>query len=170
MVIAYRKGERVFQLVKMLFALPLLPAAHISPAFEYLKEKSDDSDATQQLLSYIFKNWITSSLWPVEAWSVYKEPIRTNNDVEGWHRRINSRAAKSQLPFYMLITLLHNEAVWLTVQVNLLSANNLKTYQRKKYRQMQGKIFALWEMYEEENITTSSFLSRAAHLYRPTVS
>ena len=91
--------------------------------------------------------------------------------MEGWHRRINSKKkAKSQLPFYMLITLLHNEAVWLTVQVNLLSANNLKTYQRKKYRQMQGKIFALWERYEEENITTCSFLSRAAHLYRPTVS
>ena len=37
--------------------------------------------------------------------------IRTNNDIEGWHLGLNRRAAgKSQLPLYLLISLLYREA------------------------------------------------------------
>ena len=45
------------------------------------------------------------------AWSVYMEPARTNNDLEGWHNGLNRRAKdKSQLPLYLLIQLLHKES------------------------------------------------------------
>ena len=37
---------------------------------------------------------------------------RTNNDVEGWHFRLNRQASgKSQLSFYILVKLLHKEAL-----------------------------------------------------------
>jgi hypothetical protein len=41
------------------------------------------------LTKYIEKTWITSSVWPVHSWSVFMRPTRTNNDVEGWHHRLN---------------------------------------------------------------------------------
>ena len=42
---------------------------------------------------------------------VKQSSIMTNNGIEGWHLGLNRRAAgKSQLPLYLLISLLHREA------------------------------------------------------------
>ncbi|XP_078676410.1 uncharacterized protein LOC144913542 [Branchiostoma floridae x Branchiostoma belcheri] len=37
------------------------------------------------------------------------QSVRTNNDVEGWHTRLNLKAKKAALPLYLLIDLLHRE-------------------------------------------------------------
>ena len=53
--------------------------------------------------------WITSSvpgwtvdstMWLPSAWSAFKQPARTNNDVEGWHAHLNSRANHGQMNMY----------------------------------------------------------------------
>lgn len=43
--------------------------------------------------------------------------IRTNNDVEGWHCRLNHKAKRASLNMYLLINLLHEES--LLVDINL---------------------------------------------------
>ena len=72
------------------------------------------------------KTWIRNSVWNVESWCVFNLSVRTNNDVEGWHRRLNYRANKANLPLYTLINLLYKEA-----ELVVLS-------------QMQGKLFSFW--------------------------
>ena len=48
--------------------------------------------------------------------------IRTNNDIEGWHNRMNQRASsRRQLQFYLLVKLLHSEAMLVELQVELVS-------------------------------------------------
>ena len=48
--------------------------------------------------------------------------IRTNNDIEGWHNRMNQRASfRRQLQFYLLVKLLHSEAMPVELQVELVS-------------------------------------------------
>ena len=43
--------------------------------------------------------------------SVFYRFIRTNNHIEGWHRRLNSKARRrSNLELYLLLKLLANEA------------------------------------------------------------
>jgi len=37
------------------------------------------------------RQWISSTTWPPTTWSVFRQPVRTNNDVEGWHCRLNDR-------------------------------------------------------------------------------
>ena len=42
------------------------------------------------------------------SWSVYGRPIRTNNDIEGWHKRLNNMAHSQQsVNLYKLVDLLH---------------------------------------------------------------
>ena len=48
---------------------------------------------------------------PTKDWSVYGQAIRTNNDFEGWHNGLNSRASgRNNLPFYLLMQFLKREA------------------------------------------------------------
>ena len=168
LVPAYKKKASTYQLIKMLFDLPLLPANQIQPAFNLLRETTT-TDRLQQLMSYIDKTWMTSTVWTIDTWSMYREPVRTNNKVKGWHHRINSKASRTNLQLYLLVPLLHHEAEYAEHQVHLLNNNNLRRYQRKKYRQLQGQIFELWENYDETNMTTSQFLRKAGSLYQPTL-
>jgi len=62
--------------------------SHIAQAFQYVRRRSDDADL-QPLFEYVRRTWIESEQWPPASWSVYRVTVRTNDDVEGWHRRLN---------------------------------------------------------------------------------
>ena len=69
------------------------------------------------LLNYVEDNWLLSTVWQVSSWSVFGQTVRTNNDCEGWHHRINGRAKKGNLQFNLLILLLYREVSVLPTQI-----------------------------------------------------
>lgn len=96
------------------------------------------------------------------------QPVRTNNDVEGYHRRLNAAATRGSLPFYVLIELLGREAAMVELQAKLVSEDKLKRHQRKKYAHLQGRMFKYWNEYVEGSRSTSSLLRACSRLYGPT--
>ncbi|KAJ8031852.1 hypothetical protein HOLleu_25188 [Holothuria leucospilota] len=130
--------QRVFPDVTLqgrLIALPFLPHEFIPEMFHYLKRLAE-SDAIKGVVNYIENTWINGP-WPPSAWSVFMQSVRTNNDVEGWHNRLNCHAnGRCQLPFYLLIDLLHKEARLTSIQVRLLSDRKLRRIQKRKYREL----------------------------------
>ena len=106
--------------------------------------------------------------WRPSCWSVYLRSVRTNNDVEGWHHGLNRRChGKTQLPFYVLIQLLHEEAKLVSLQIRLVSERKLKRMQRSVYRQLQSRIFTLWKKYKSGERTSKQLLRACARLYGP---
>ncbi|KAL5015438.1 hypothetical protein ScPMuIL_009708 [Solemya velum] len=112
---AYNERDSVYKFLRKVFALPLLPAEHILPTFTKLEEKATN-DRIKDVMTYIKETWITSTVWTIPSWSVFGQHIRTNNDVEGWHNRLNQKAKKGNLQFYLLLTLLYQEARQLPVK------------------------------------------------------
>ena len=148
-------------------ALPFLPEDQISRAFRKLKRKAA-TRPLQEFAEYVENTWITSTTWPPASWSVNLQAVRTNNDVEGWHYGLNRRAqGKSQLPLYMLIMLLHEESRLTSLQIRLVSERKLCRIQRKTYRQLQSKIFTLWDLYENGEKSVEQLLRACSHLYGP---
>ncbi len=85
--------------------------------------------------------------------------------VLGWLRGLNHRANGSALPFYIMVPLLRTEANDVDIQVRLVSENLLTRNQRTKYRRVHGRIFEIWDKYEDDdNYTTSKLLREASHL------
>ena len=115
-----------------MMALPYLPEKEICPMFRRL-ERDASTPELMDLASYMASTWIVeTSEWPPSSWSAYMRSIRTNNDVEGWHLRLNRQASgKSQLPFYLLVKLLHKEALLTSLQIRLVS--------EKKFGGSRGK-------------------------------
>ncbi|KAH3870968.1 hypothetical protein DPMN_034162 [Dreissena polymorpha] len=70
--------------------------------------------------------------------------VRTNNDVEGWHNRLNRRAKKGNLSFYLLITLLFDEANEVPMQCKLLKEKKFQRHQSRQTRATQGSLCAAW--------------------------
>ncbi len=166
--VAYTTRDSVYTLLRKVFALPLLPAEDIRPAYDSLRSKVDpDATALLTFFDYLEATWIRSELWPIPSWSVYGRSIRTNNDVEGYHNRLNRRAKKGNLSFYLLVTLLYHESRDIPLQCKLVKEKKLRRQQRKSAKQTQGRLMQLWEDYGAHRLTTSELLSRCGKIYGP---
>ena len=138
-------------------ALPFLPETEIVRMFTHLQGEANNAPL-QMFAPYIECTWIGGS-WSPSDWCGYKQSVRTNNDVEGWHHGLHCRTSRrQQLPLYLLINLLHHEAQLTALHIRLVSARKLTRIQRKKYRQLQARIFDLWEEYENNNKTARQLL------------
>ena len=153
----YNTHNSTYKYIKKLMALPFLPHEQITPSFTALEEQAS-TQQLQDLVRYMRSTWIESTVWPPSSWSIYMRAVRTNNDVEGWHRRINSQAARAQLQFYLLVPLLHREASIVQIQMRLVSEGKLKRYQRKTYKNLQTKIFAHWDSFVSGDKSVSALL------------
>ena len=106
------------------------------------------------------------------------QSIRTNSDIGGWHHTLNRRAAgRCGLPLYVFVALLHKEAGLVSVQIHLVSERKLKRMQRATYREVQRRLFELWEAFGPltlfksinnitNKITHHTLRMRALHLNR----
>ena len=111
--------------------------------FEQLKTQVPDSNKIQEVMSYIESQWIDKTTFNIHSWSVYKQEVRTNNDVEGWHHKLNSSAKHAALNLYKLIDILHNEAIDVQYACRFVedgvlsrrqhSANNIHKNARRTY-------------------------------------
>ena len=151
--------------------LPFLPAVKIPRVFERLKAQAS-SAPLEDFMDYVASQWIFNAFWCPENWSVFKQCVRTNNDIEGRHHRINRCAnGKSHIPFYVLVGVLHQEAEITTIHIHLVSEKKLKRNQRRGYRMVQGWIFQLWEQYETGERSKWGLLKDCANLnYGPAIS
>ena len=143
-------------------ALCCMPSSHIRPLFFHLAQAAE-SEPFQKLIKYVRDSWIESSTFVPETWSVFGLPFRTNNDVEGWHHRL-IRKAKPQTPFYLLIQVLYEKASDISLNVELLSNKKLQRRLRKKYVELNKKIFKLWKRYSRGDISTKKLLKACSCL------
>ena len=116
-------------------------------------------DVVKQFMGYVERQWIVSEFFQPRRWCIFKEDVRTNNDVEGWHRRLNYNAKRGKLQFYLLKELLHKEGSYVTVQTKLLSDGKLKRNQSKKNRKIQKAVKKMWKRYTRNRLSLNNLLS-----------
>ena len=92
---AYTERKGLYSFIRKVLALPFLPHEHIATSFTQLTEESQVTDDKRlaALMEYVRVTWLDNTVWSVGNWCVFMQPIRTNNDVEGWHRRLKNHPA-----------------------------------------------------------------------------
>jgi len=166
LAVEYRENRSVYRLCRKLMSLPLVPQCEIPALFSHLKQQAL-TDALRRLFDYVDSTWVHTDVWPPSSWSAFRRPIRTNNDVEGWHYRLNRRARSCHLSLYVLIRLLHDETVVSSKQLKLVTDRKLSRSQKKKYRELHSKLYNLWEEYEAGSKSARKLLSACAFIYGP---
>ena len=168
MSVAYRDDQGTRDVCRKLLTLTLIPQDTISGMFEQLAERAT-TPGLRDLFQYVRVTWIESALWPPSAWSVFGKAVRTNNDVEGWHRRINERARHGQLTLYLLVTVLHEEPQLVSIQSRLVSEHILKRHQRVTYLRYQARPFKLWQQYSADERSVTQLLAACAKAHGPII-
>ena len=142
------------------------PACHGPSNDGALGELEDEAttDVQQKLCSYVRSTWVDSTVWPASSLSVFRRRIRTNNDVEGWHRRLNVKAVRGQLNLYMLIDLLAAEASLVDHEVRLLKESALIRWQRGSFVTATARLFRIWNRLATKERNIRQTLRAAAHV------
>ena len=153
----------ISRIIRKLMTLNILPPEKIKPMFQAIMDQA--AGPLLDLCEYMKKQWIDSSIFQTECWSVYMQTITTNNETEGWNRRIELKAdGKIGLNVYELIQLLFSEASLLPLNVELLCQDKLRNYQRRQHKESQTRIFGLWHEYENRAINTRELLAHGADI------
>lgn len=84
----------VFSFVRKVIALPVLPPGHVEETFHNL-DRNATNDQLDSLMGYMWRQWIRNLIFPIKNLSVFMLLVRTKNDLEGWHNRINSRVNRT---------------------------------------------------------------------------
>ena len=149
-------------------ALSFLPEEEIPLMFELLSSQPTTVQV-HAVVDYISRTWIYGSVWPPSTWSAFNKSVRTSNDIEGWHNRLNKRAAgRSSLRFYLLVSLLHKEAKLASLpNIRVVSERKLQRIQRRRDRTLQNKLFTLWDEYASGGRSAFQLLKASSHLYGP---
>ena len=161
---AYNSVDAVHNYIRMLFALPYLPADHIIRSFDEIAAGANDQ--LLPLVDYVRSTWMLGQSSP-EDWCVYKRYIQTNNEVEGWHNRINMKAQRGNLQLYLLIQLLHSEAKLVPLQKLMITEDKFRKQQRKETIKIQGALSSLWEKYNKGEIKTNMLLTKLSAICNP---
>ena len=104
----YKEDSAVRQEVKKLFALSFLPQRDMIKGFEEIERDADPR--LSELMAYMKTTWFTTTVWKPANLCSYQRLVRTNNDVEGYHRCLNHRCPTNHPFIYNLLEVIHSEA------------------------------------------------------------
>ena len=96
--------------------------------------------------------------------AVYGSSIRTNNDLEGWHNRINNKIPE-KANLYVLIDGLKFEGDLVCLHTKLLSEGQTIQFQRQNTLDVHHQIFKIWNKLEKRQITASQLLEEISLIY-----
>ncbi|KRX12600.1 hypothetical protein T07_10087 [Trichinella nelsoni] len=164
MCTSYIHEEQYKKKIKMLLATAFLPLHDVAAAVELLGR--DVTGSVAALFNYFRVEWMPYDRLPL--WNVYNVNIRTNNDLEGWHFKMNRLAGNRYLGFYELLQLLideqgSTETLIQRVISGCATANDL-LIKNKKYEELQLSITALTAEYDGGTRTMEQFLRAVAYL------
>nr|CAH0105089.1 unnamed protein product [Daphnia galeata] len=103
-----------------------------------------------KFFAYKDNTWMQPGIWSPEAWSVFFQFIRTNNDAEGWHNKLNKKGKGTGLHFYKLVQMLFLESEFVEVKEAYLKQHQTTRTTRLDNKLIQAKLFKLWESYEKK--------------------
>ena len=156
----YKRRNTAHLLMRQLMCLCYLPSASIEPVFNRLRRKNSDRKL-DELFQYMHTTWIENSVWSTNNLSVYGTAIRTNNDLEGWHNRLN-KYGKRKMPFYMLVDLIHGEAEFAEGQVQVISEGKVMRRRRRQSVESDKKLYELWQDFKDGKKTAKRLLKDIA--------
>lgn len=113
------------------------------------------------MFQYFNQQWMIAM--PVAMWCVADMDVRTNNALEGWHRRFNGLLGRHHPNIWCCIAMLQEEQSASEVTIQQLLAGQVVNRRRVAYRECDRRIDRLRQRYQTGGITAIEFVSGVAH-------
>ena len=130
-----QESDRIY--IRKLLALAFVPIELIPQTFQGLKY--DCPVELHALLNYFENYWM--EVVDHKLWNMYGVQRRTNNNLEGWHLRLNRAIGKAHANIYEFVSKLITEQGNTETLLSQIAAGNVRTHSNNvKYKQINEKI------------------------------
>ena len=109
------------------------------------------------------RQWIYSTVHPLSSISIHGLSTRTNNDTEGYHRRVG----ECHVNVYKLINILYEEASDVKITKALVSLNKINKQKKIKYVLNNLRLLNVFESDNDNNISAYNLLLAGSYLINP---
>jgi hypothetical protein len=151
----YETDATIQTQVRQLMALPFLPTVVIRNTYNLLHAAGDARLAP--LFHYFNNQWLVNT--PVVMWCVADLDVRTNNALEGWHRRLNGLLGRHHPNIWRCITVLQEEQAASEVTIQQILAGHVVNRRRVVYRESDRRIDRLRQRYQRGTLTAIDFVT-----------
>ncbi|CAF1604289.1 unnamed protein product [Adineta ricciae] len=152
----YTTDETLRSLCRKLMALALMPKDKVVCSFEeiqYDAYKLPDQPM-DDLLEYFQDNWMTN----IDSWNVSESDVRTNNNCEGYHNRMNCRLIRNHPNVWFFFNFLQREEKRVTSILAQWSSGASKKKNTRKTA-IEKRINTLYKRYTDDLIGASTLLT-----------
>ncbi|CAM4967139.1 unnamed protein product [Rotaria socialis] len=159
--ILLKPDESIRMTCRKLMALPLLPSSVVLKCFEDLYESvlltsSAALGSLKPLFEYYENYWVKTI--GIKRWNVYGIRIKTNNNAEGFHNRLNLRIAKHHPNIWILIRCIQGEEIRFNhVLIQMIGGLTCRT-KTAATNAIQQRIDTLYLRYQNNEITVDELL------------
>ncbi|XP_077966175.1 uncharacterized protein LOC144419884 isoform X1 [Styela clava] len=161
----YNKDIGTRNLMKQVMALCYIPDMFIPSLFLSLRGKMT-TDGLNRFAEYFDRTWLKNSVWKPKDWSVFDVDVRTNNHLEWWHRYFNS-IARTNMPFYSLISKIHEVNIAVESDVAEVMEENIPRRADAKYSEADDKLKEVWSVFKDGGLSAEALLRRCSKIYGP---
>lgn len=148
-------------IVRICSNLPLLPSPYITECWTSIVENATKSEEMVAFLNYFKRQWLQSLADIINCPSNYN--FRTNNALEGWHRRLNTNI-KSKPTLLLFLKALRKEALWQDRKYKNMLFEGSK--RRKIDIMFNAKYKREMQKLEGQKVSAFEFLINLGHIKR----
>ena len=146
----YQNDEDFALSIRMIAALAFVPSEKVIESFKTLQESLSEEFAT--VMDYFEDNYIgrlrrnrrAVAVFETSIWSVHSRVAnslpRTNNAVEGWHRKMQSAVSCHHPNIWSFLRILKREQSLNNVNLNQIFGGHLPEQPKKKYKDCSSRI------------------------------
>ncbi|GMH45017.1 hypothetical protein BSKO_12974 [Bryopsis sp. KO-2023] len=150
----------------MILALPFVRLADLDDAMGIIERKIQDLGVENRglhrnlvgLVAYVKRQWIRGP-YPPQMWNVFDQlGLRTTNNVEGFHSKLNRLLVVHHPNIFKLIQELKREDGATVTKLSQIMVQGIVPYQRKKYRGMNDRLKKHFDAIREGTVDLTRFL------------
>ena len=162
--VAYRSDEEAKQFLRTTAALAFVPIRFVRLAWQGIKASAPTHlPRIEEFVEYFESTWLVGN-FPVQMWNVYEnEDYRTNNHLEGWHKRLKCLVGKSHPNIYEFVEVMKKEQTATEVLMLQLSAGASAPKRSAKSITMDKKIKELKDRFEKNSVSLEEYLHGVSH-------
>jgi hypothetical protein len=162
--------------MRMIAALAFVPQPHVIESFDLLCDqiRAIYGDEAERIMDYFEDNYIgrfrrngprRMPTFAIELWNMFhrthQEMARTNNHIEGWHRRFESNLTNAHPSFWKFLKALRKEENLSRVDLLQVYGGHEPPRQRRRYVDCNARILAIVDDYP--NRDRMNYLRNMAH-------
>ena len=144
-----------------------MPADKIKSTAQILFQSSPKTPGILVLDHYFQNFWLAERLCKVSSWCQFRKLIRSNNDLEGYHTRLKSKAQKRKLNFYKLIQLLHEESTFVAKVEQFVTEHKVIRSNIIRSMEKNRRLNDLWTLFDYQKLTPLELVEQCAKFIYP---